>query len=138
MVGRILAIINNDRPEAGLSQAIAQANSAIDEVGFELCRLTTEKHLALSQLSTQQRRHEQLVAQGNSALIEGCAHQLKATTQQQLELEMQMARLEQSIAELTKEEKEMAAALLALRTKKHKMETMLRHFINARSAPSAR
>ena len=114
-VAQIIAALKNDDPKTDMSQAIREICSVIEEVGVELGRVTAEKHLALSKLA------EQKLAAG---LKKGGTHLID--TERQLHVEAQISRLEQKIGAFSKEEKEMEAYLIALRTKKCEMEKKLR------------
>jgi|GEM_PF-4840211 len=116
-----------------MSQAIGRLDTAIEEVGAALCHAATQKHLACSKLAEQKRRHAQLVEELNANIKKGCERLAKAAIKQQLHAETQMALLEKSIASIAKEEKETATHLIALKTKKQKMEEMLRQFVCART-----
>jgi phage shock protein A len=141
-VGRIIAgnihaligALENVNPEAGMEQAIREVDGIIGEVGTSLGRIVAVKHLALSQLSEQNRRHAQLGAEIEVAVKEARDDLAKIAISKQLDIEAQIPVLEQSISNAANEEKEMQDYLTALRAKKREMEDVLRHFINARIA----
>jgi len=137
-VAQIISVLKNTDPEAGMSQAIGELNRVLEEVGVALCRVATEKHLAYSKLAEQNRHHEQLRSEIRTAIQEGSEHVAKAATLRQLHTKTQISLLEQNIAHMEKEEKEMESYLVALRTKKRKMEEMLRQFTSARAAQHIR
>jgi phage shock protein A len=124
----------NAQLKAAMSQAIREIDSTINEVGAGLCRAATEKHVALCNLATQNRRHEQIVGEMSSALKEGRDDLAKVAIEKRFELEAQISLLEKVIANTAEDEKEMESHLIALHAKKREMEETLRQFTNATHA----
>ncbi|MCL2829157.1 MAG: PspA/IM30 family protein [Betaproteobacteria bacterium] len=133
-VHSLIDALENANPEAGMAQAIREVDNVIDEVAAGLGRAAASKHLALSNLAEQNRRHEQLAGEIDIAVREGRDDLAKAAIARQLDIEAQIPVLEQAIANAASEEKEMEGYLTALRAKKREMEETLRQFISARAA----
>ncbi len=133
-VHSLIDALENANPEAAMAQAIREVDSVIDEVGAGLGRAAASKHLALSNLAEQNRRHEQFAGEIDVAVKEGRDDLAKAAIARQLDIEAQIPVLEQAIANTASEEKEMEGYLTALRAKKREMEETLRQFISARAA----
>ncbi|MCL2625490.1 MAG: PspA/IM30 family protein [Cystobacterineae bacterium] len=130
----LIDALENINPEAGMAQAIREVDGVIDEVSTGLGRAAAAKHLALSNLAEQNRRHEQLAGEIDVAVKEERDDLAKAAIARQLDIEAQIPVLEQAIANTANEEKEMEGYLTALRAKKREMEETLRQFISARAA----
>jgi len=133
----LIDALENAHPEAGMAQAIREVDGVIDEVGTRLGRAAAAKHLALSNLTEQNRRHERLAGEIDIAVKDGRDDLAKAAIARQLDIEAQIPVLEQAIANTTNEEKEMEGYLTALRAKKREMEETLRQFISTRTAQGA-
>ena len=130
----LIDVLENTNSEAGMAQTIREVDGIIDEVGVGLGRAAAAKHLALSNLAEQNRRHGQLAGEIEIAVKEKRDDLAKAAIARQLDIEAQIPVLEQAIASTAGEEKEMGSYLTALRAKKREMEEMLRQFISTRAA----
>ncbi|MCL2178074.1 MAG: PspA/IM30 family protein [Proteobacteria bacterium] len=130
----LIDVLENIHPEASMAQAIREVDSIIDEVSTGLGRATASKHLALSNLAEQNRRHKQLAGEIDAAVKELRDDLAKAAIARQLDIEAQIPVVEQAIANTASEEKEMEGYLSALRAKKREMEETLRQFISTRAA----
>jgi phage shock protein A len=135
-VHALLDAIENAHPEAAMSQAIREVDSVIDEVGVSLGRAAANKHLAVTNLAEQNRRHEQLAGDMEFALAQGRDDLAKAAIARQLDIEAQVPVVEQVIANTAAEEKELEGYLTALRAKKREMEDAVRQFVASRSQQS--
>ena len=124
-VTQMVSALKNTPPEAGMSQAIREVDSVLEGVGAELCRVASEKHLALSSLA-------ELVRESNTAIPEGGAPLAAAAIQRKISL------LKQTIARIAKEEEEMEGYLHILRKKKQEMEEVLRQFTRTQATQRPR
>ena len=124
-VTQMVSALKNTPPEAGMSQAIREVDSVLEGVGAELCRVASEKHLALSSLA-------ELVRERNTAIPEGGAPLAAAAIQRKISL------LKQTIARIAKEEEEMEGYLHILRKKKQEMEEVLRQFTRTQATQRPR
>lgn len=128
-----LDALENAKPEAAMAQSIREVDGIIDEVAVSLGRAAANKHLALSRLAEQNRRHEGLGEEIDTAIRAGRDDLAKAAIGRQLDIEAQIPVLEQAIAQAGAEEKELEAYVAALRAKRREMEETLRQFLASRA-----
>ncbi|GBG02002.1 hypothetical protein AZSI13_13290 [Azospira sp. I13] len=134
-VHSLLDSLENANPEAGMGQAIREVESAIDELGVSLGRAAANKHLAITNLAEQNRRHEQFASEVDFAVGQGRDDLAKAAIARQLDIEAQIPVLEKAIANIAGEEKELEGYVAALRAKHREMEDALQQFLASRSNP---
>lgn len=133
----LLDSLENTNPEAGMNQAIREVESVIDEVSVTLGRAAANKHLALTNLAEQNRRHEQFAAEVDFAVAQNRDDLAKAAIARQLDIEVQIPILEKAITNISCEEKELEGYVAALRAKRREMEDALHHFLASRSSQAA-
>ncbi|MCL1861170.1 MAG: PspA/IM30 family protein [Proteobacteria bacterium] len=135
-VHHLIDSIENANPQAAMAQAVREVDAIIDEVSVALGRAASNKLLAANRLAEQNRRHEQLSADIETALKEGREDLAKAGVAAQLDVEAQIPVLEHSIANAGDEEKEYEGYLSALRARRREMEETLDQFIASRKQAS--
>lgn len=130
----LVGALENTAPETVMAEAIREIDGAIDDVRAELGRAVAAKHLANSRLAEENRRHQALTAQIESAVAQGRDDLAEAGIAGQLDIEAQIPVLERTIAEHAERERELEGYVRALQAKKREMQDELQEFLAARRA----
>jgi phage shock protein A len=140
-VGRIIAggahalldKIEDAAPEAMMEQAIRGVAEVIDEVRAELGKVAANRHLAQQQHATLNKAHLDLAENVEHAIAEGREDLARAAVGRQLDIEAQLPVLENTLANLGKEETELKGYSEALLAKKREMQGALDSFRASRA-----
>ncbi len=130
----ILDAVEDAAPEAVMEQAIREVDEAIEDVRAELGKVIAAKHLASKKLADKNAQHEDLNGKIEIALTESREDLAQAAVAQQLDIEVQMPVLEQSIAEASEKERELEGYVAALQAKRREMSDELKAFREAKVA----
>lgn len=125
-VNAIMDAVEDSAPEVVMTQAIRDIDSAIDDVRAELGKVVASKHLANKRLSEKNTTHENLAGNIEVAIKEGREDLAEAAVSQQMDIELQMPVLEQSIMDASEQEREFEGYIAALQAKKREMKEELK------------
>jgi phage shock protein A len=125
-VNALIDAVENTAPEAVMQQAINEVDGVIDEVRVELGKVIAAKHLSNTRLSEENNRYEELSGNIELAVAEGREDLAETAISKQLDIEVQIPVLEQTISDYSQREKELDNYILALQAKKREMESELR------------
>lgn len=130
----LVGALENAAPETVMAEAIREIDGAIDDVRAELGRALAAKHLANSRLAEENRKHQNLTGQIESAVAQGRDDLAEAGIAGQLDIEAQIPVLERAIAEHAERERELEGYVRALQAKRREMQDELQEFLAARRA----
>jgi len=116
-VNAIMDAIEDSAPDVVMTQAIRDIDGAIDDVRAELGKVIASKHLASKRLGEKNIKHEGLAANIELAIKEGREDLAEAAVSQQMDIEVQMPVLEQSIIDANEQEREFEGYIAALQAK---------------------
>lgn len=136
-VNALLSAVENAAPEMVMEEAIREIDGAIDEVRVELGRTVAARHLANTRLAEENRRHEELSAQIETAVKQGRDDLAEAGIARQLDIEAQIPVLENALADAADKERELEGYVQALQAKKREMKSELASFREAQQAAEA-
>src|SRR5262245_54886193 len=144
-VGRIISgsvhalidAVENAAPEIVMEEAIREVDEAIDEVRAELGRAAANKHLASSRLMEENRKHEELSANIETAVRDKRDDLATAAISRQFDIEAQIPVLETTISECQAREKELEGYIAALQAKKREMQDALRQYVASRQTAAS-
>ena len=128
----IVSKIEGLAPEAILEQAIREVDGAIDEVRVELGRVIAQKHHVTKAMSRLNDEHGKLDGQVETALGQERKDLAEAAISRQVDIEDQLPALENQIADIAIQEKELNQAVTGLLAKRHEMEEELFAFKKTR------
>lgn len=126
--GSIVSKIEGLAPEAILAQAIAEVDSALDEVKAELGRVTAQKYHVSKAMSKLNEEHTRITEHMDTAQGEGRKDLLEAAVSRQLDIEDQLPALENQLTELSRQEAELNQAITGLVAKRNEMDDELFEF----------
>jgi phage shock protein A len=135
--GSINALVNaveNAAPDIIMEQAVREVDQVIDDVRVELGKVIAAKHLSSSRFKDENNRYEELAEKIEVAIASGRDDLAEAAISRQLDIEVQIPVLEQSIADFSLKEKELDSYILALQARKREMESELKEFRQAMAA----
>ncbi len=144
-VGRIIsgglnAIVDameNAAPDMVMEQVLREIDGAVEDVRAELGRVAAGKHLATTRLKEENRRHEVLSEQIDSAVGGDRDDLAEAGIAEQLDIEAQIPVLECAIAEAADKEKELEGYIQALQARKRELKAELKRFVESRRGAEA-
>jgi phage shock protein A len=125
---KLIDIIESAAPEIVMEEAINEIDSAIYDVRSELGKVSASKHLATNRLSEANKKHDDLSEKIELAIKESREDLAEAAVSQQLDIEVQIPVLEQSIVESQEKIIELEGYVSALQAKKREMREELRSF----------
>lgn len=139
-VGRIISgslhavvdALEGSAPELVMEQAIREIAESIDEVRDELGRVTASKYMASRRLIQKNTEHENLSLQIQTALLERREDLAEVGVGKQLDIEVQIPVLEETILDCSEKEKELEGYIAALKAKKREMEEELHAFLKSK------
>lgn len=112
-------------PEAVMEQAIREVDDAISDVRSELSQIISERHIALTRLADENRRHEELEEKIEHALSRDREDLAEAAVARQLDIEAQLPIIEQRIQECSSKQDELEGFISALQARQREMEDEL-------------
>ncbi|TVQ86328.1 MAG: hypothetical protein EA400_13220 [Chromatiaceae bacterium] len=121
----IVARIEGLAPAMILEQAIAEVDSAIDEVRAELGNALAQKHHVSKAIARLNSEHETLAAQIEQAHGAARRDLVEAGLSRQIDIEDQLPAIEHQLSELLAQEQELNAAITGLVAKRNEMEDEL-------------
>ncbi len=130
----IVSKIEGLAPGAILEQAILEVDGAVDEVRAELGRILVQKHHVTKTLGRLNDEHGKLEEQVGTAIQQGREDLAEVAIGRQVDIEDQLPTLENQLADLAGQEKELNQAIAGLLAKRNEMEEEL--FEYRRSKPS--
>ncbi|MDJ0851506.1 MAG: PspA/IM30 family protein [Myxococcota bacterium] len=137
----LVSAVENAAPDVFMEETIREVEKALDEVRVELGKAVASKHLASARLMDENRRHEELTGQIETALGEGREDLAEAAVARQLDIEAQIPILERTVTEAGDREKELEGYLAALQGRRREMCDELDRYRRAkrdgREGPSA-
>ena len=135
--GSIVSKIEGLAPEAILEQAIAEVDSALDEIKAELGRITAQKYHVSKAMTKLNEEHGKIEEQTNIAQKEGRSDLLEAAISRQIDIEDQLPALESQLADLGRQETELNQAIAGLVAKRNEMDDELFDFKQAQKQVKA-
>jgi phage shock protein A len=144
-VGRVIAggvhalldRIEDQAPESVMEQSIRDADNVINDVRHELGIVAANRHLSQQQHATLNGQHATLSEQIDQALAQSREDLTRAAVARQLDIEAQLPVLENTLAELARQEGELQSFVSALLAKKREMSEALSDFRKSRATSSA-
>lgn len=124
----IVSKIEGLAPEAILAEAIAEVDSALDEVKAELGRVTAQKYHVTKAMTKLNEEHARISEHMETAQSEGRKDLLEAAISRQLDIEDQLPALESQLGELGRQETELNQAIAGLVAKRNEMDDELFEF----------
>lgn len=130
----VLDAAENCAPEAVMQENVRELERAIDEVRTELGKVLAQKHLTAKKLADENNQHETLVEQIALAVQSGRDDLAQAGIAQQLDIEARVPVLENSLADLGSQERELDAFVAALLAKQREMQAALHDWQRSQAA----
>ncbi|MBC2595269.1 PspA/IM30 family protein [Ruficoccus amylovorans] len=127
----IVSKIEGLAPEVVLEQAIAEVDSALDEVKAELGRVTAQKYHVTKAMTKLNEEHSTIEDQTLEAHKQGRKDLVEAAISRQLDIEDQLPALESQLGELGRQEEELNKAIAGLVAKRNEMDDELFEFKQA-------
>ena len=131
-VHALLDKLEDTAPVAMLEQSVREIDSIVDEVRAELGRAVVNRHLSQQQHFNLNQEHQQL----ESSIIEALNHHredlAKPAMARQIDIEAQLPVLENTLADLGQQEKELTGYVDALMSKKREMQNAIHALEQAR------
>ncbi|MFN9726599.1 PspA/IM30 family protein [Acidovorax sp.] len=142
ITGSVHALVDhleNQAPVAVMEQSLREADAVIGEVRHELGLASANRHLAQQQHATLNGQHGKLAEQIEQALAAGREDLARAAVARQLDIEAQIPVLENTLAELARQENDLTGYVAALLAKQREMTEALEAFRKSRASatPSA-
>jgi phage shock protein A len=144
-VGRVIAggvhalldRIEDQAPESVMEQSVRDADNVINDVRHELGMVAANRHLSQQQHATLNGQHAKLAEQIDQALAQSREDLTRAAVARQLDIEAQLPVLENTLAELARQEGELQSFVSALLAKKREMSEALSDFRKSRATTAA-
>jgi phage shock protein A len=144
-VGRVIAggvhalldHLEDQAPEAMMEQSIREADSVINDVRHELGLVAANRHLSQQQHANLNGQHARLSEQLDQAMAQQRDDLVRAAVARQLDIEVQLPVLENTLSEFSRQEGELQGFVAALLAKRREMEEALLNFRKSRAAASA-
>lgn len=144
-VGRVIAgsvhalldAIEDQAPEAMMDQAVREVDQVADDVRTELGTVAANRHLAQSQHAQLNSRHLELTAQLEHAISDKRDDLARVAVARQLDIEAQIPVLENTLADLANQEKELKGYLEALLAKRREMQEAVAQYRASRAKASS-
>jgi phage shock protein A len=133
-INALVSAVENAAPDIIMEQAIREVDQVIDDVRAELGKVIAAKHLSSGRFKDENNRYEELAEKIEIAIAGGRDDLAEAAISRQLDIEVQIPVLEQSIADFSLKEKELDSYILALQARKREMESELKEFRQAMAA----
>lgn len=130
----VLDAAENCAPEAVMQENVRELERAIDEVRTELGKVLAQKHLTAKKLADENNQHETLSEQIALAVQSGRDDLAQAGIAQQLDIEARVPVLENSLADLGSQERELDAFVAALLAKQREMQAALHDWQRSQAA----
>lgn len=130
----VLDAAENCAPEAVMQENVRELERAIDEVRTELGKVLAQKHLTAKKLADENNQHETLAEQIALAVQSGRDDLAQAGIAQQLDIEARVPVLENSLADLGLQERELDAFVAALLAKQREMQAALHDWQRSQAA----
>ncbi|MDK4624598.1 PspA/IM30 family protein [Kingella kingae] len=130
----VLDAAENCAPEAVMQENVRELERAIDEVRTELGKVLAQKHLTAKKLADENNQHETLAEQIALAVQSGRDDLAQAGIAQQLDIEARVPVLENSLADLGSQERELDAFVAALLAKQREMQAALHDWQRSQAA----
>jgi phage shock protein A len=127
-INALVDAVENAAPDIVMEQAIREVDDVIGDVRAELGKVIASKHLASSRFKDENNRFEELAEKIEVAISNDRDDLAEAAIARQLDIEVQIPVLEQSIAEFSQKEKELDSYILALQARKREMQSELSEF----------
>lgn len=124
----LLDAVEGVAAETIMEQSIREIEDGITEVRAEMGREIGSRHLASKKIAEKNQQHEALSENIALAITEGRDDLAEAAIARQLDIEVQIPVLEQSVIECSAKEKELEGYVLALQAKKREMEAELKSY----------
>jgi phage shock protein A len=129
----LLDAIEDEAPEAMMEQSVRVIDQVADDVRGELGSITANRHLAQTQHAQMNTRHLELATQIEQAITEQRDDLARAAVARQLDIEAQIPVLENTLADLANQEKELKGYLEALLAKRREMQEAVTQFRASRA-----
>jgi phage shock protein A len=129
----LLDAIEDEAPEAMMEQSVREIDQVAGDVRGELGSITANRHLAQTQHAQLNVRHLELATQIEQAIVEKRDDLARAAVARQLDIEAQIPVLENTLADLANQEKELKGYLEALLAKRREMQEAVTQFRASRA-----
>jgi len=129
--GSLNAVIDaaeNISPEIVMQESIREVDQAISEVRHELGKMIVQEKMTQERITSEETKHQELLAQITIALTEGREDLAEAAISKQMDIEAQLPVLKSTLAEAQAQVKEMEGFIAALQAKKREMQDELKRF----------
>ena len=144
-VGRIIAggahkmvsMLENSAPEMILGEAIREIDDALYEIRSELGKVVAKKHLITTRLREENRKYEDLYSKAELAIKQERQDLAEAAVSHQLDIDVKIPILENSISECSQSEKELERYIAALQAKKREMQEELTVYCKSNAEAAA-
>lgn len=137
-INALIDAVENVAPDIVMEQAVREVDEVIDDVRAELGKVIAAKHLSSSRVKDENNRYEELAEKIEVAIANDRDDLAEAAISRQLDIEVQIPVLEQTIADFSQKEKELDSYVLALQARKREMESELKEFREAMAAQGQR
>lgn len=132
-VHALLDRIEDQAPEAMMEQAVREVDQVADDVRAELGTVAANRHLAQTQHAQLNARHLELAGQIEHAIAQKRDDLARAAVARQLDTEAQIPVLENTLADLANQEKELKGYVEALLAKRREMQDAVTQFRASRA-----
>jgi len=129
--GSLNAVIDaaeNASPLIVMKESIREVEQATTEVRTELGKLVVQQHTTQNRIDSEQKKHQELSEQISFALKEGREDLAEAAISRQMDIEVQLPILKNSLEDASKEGEELEGFIAALQAKKREMQDELKFF----------
>lgn len=127
-VNALLDHIEDQQPEAMMSQSLRDLDTLLDDVRHELGKTSANLHLARQQHARLNQQHQTLAEHIEHALAEGRDDLAQAAIARQIDIEAQLPVMDASLAELHAGEQALAGYVAALQGKKRELADTLQAY----------
>jgi len=139
ITGSLNAVIDaaeNASPLIVMQESIREVEQAITDVRHELGKLVVMQATIQNRIGTEQSRHQELAQQTSVALEENREDLAEAAISKQMDIEVQLPILKNSLEDASKEMGELEGFIAALQAKKREMGEELKNFEKSSKEPS--
>jgi len=127
-VNALLDHIEDQQPEAMMSQSLRDLDTLLDDVRHELGKTSANLHLARQQHARLNQQHQTLAEHIEHALAEGRDDLAQAAIARQMDIEAQLPVMDASLAELHASEQTHVGYVAALQGKKRELADTLQAY----------
>lgn len=131
-VNALLDRIEDQQPEAMMTQSLRELDSLLDDVRHELGKTSANLHLARQQHARLNEQHQTLASHINQALAQGRDDLAQVAISRQVDIEAQLPVMDANLAELRTSEQVLVGYVAALQGKKRELSDTLKAYRQSR------